>query len=532
MRRIYPVTRESFRNTDLPVPTSGYIRPAPYVRIGMYGQPMTELLDAVVVGAGFSGIAAVIELKKLGFTDIVVIEREGDLGGTWYVNRYPGAAVDIFSTTYQYWFEPNPRWGRLFAPACELHAYARDVAEKYDVRRHVRFNAAAESAEWDAERLAWRITLADGDTLAARLLVNASGFLSQRHYPDIPGLDTFTGDILHTTWWDSENDLRGRRVGVIGTGATSVQLLPTIAEDVDELTVYQRTPIWVTPKFDFEVPKRIQEIFATVPPLRRFFAFLTNMLYQFVLMTAIINYRRFSTLSKFVEWQCKSLLFLSVRDKRLRRQLTPDYSFGCKRPSLSNTYYRMFTKAHVRLETAGIDHIESDGIVARNGCKVDVDTLILATGFDVWEHNFPSFETVGKDGVDLGKWWREHRFASYQGITVPNFPNYLCMTSPWAFTGVSFFDGIHGQTLHMNRLLDEMRQRDAKIFEVSERATLRWTERMRTKMNDSVLFQGNCATANTYYFNADGDACWFRPTSTRAALKEQSRFPLGDYLIA
>ncbi|WP_156750237.1 NAD(P)/FAD-dependent oxidoreductase [Mycobacterium sp. E2479] len=491
-----------------------------------------ERYEALIAGAGFSGIAAAIELKKLGYRDIVVVEREDDLGGTWYVNRYPGAAVDIFSTSYQYWFEPNPGWGRLYARGPELHAYAKHVSDKYGVTRHVRLNTVVESAVWDEDVEVWRVTLSDGSTLATRLLVNATGFLSQRHYPDIPGLGRFAGTILHTTWWDPQNDLRGRRVGVIGTGATSVQLLPEIAREVDSLTVYQRTPIWVTPKFDFAVPERVKKAFANVPLLHRFVSFLTNMLYQIVLMTAVINHGRYRKLGKFVEWQCKALLFLQVRDKQLRRKLTPDYSFGCKRPSLSNSYYRMFTKRHVQLQTAGIDRIEEDGIVAGDGTKAHIDTLILATGFNVYDHNFPAFETIGKGGIDLGKWWRENRYASYQGITIPHFPNYICMTSPFAFTGLSFFDGIRQQTVHINRLLGEMRRRNAITFEVSDSATLEWTAEMRAKMNDSVLFQGNCATANSYYYNSEGDVCWFRPTSTRAALKQQAQFPLSDYRIA
>ncbi|MDO3333954.1 flavin-containing monooxygenase [Mycobacteroides abscessus] len=492
---------------------------------------MGHVVDAVIVGAGFSGIAAAIELKKLGHDDIVVIEREDDVGGTWFVNRYPGAAVDIFSSTYQYWFEPNPRWGRLYAEGSELHAYARTVSEKYGVLPHVRLGTAVDSAIWDDDDRVWNITLSTGEIVAARFLVNATGFLSQRHYPDIDGLGTFDGEILHTTWWDPATDLRGRHIGVIGTGATAVQLLPELAKQADSLTVYQRTPIWVTPKFDFAVPEQVKNAFQRVPLLRKTVAMLTNMLYQFILTTAVINHRRFRRLTSFVEWQCKALMFVSVRDKALRHKLTPDYSFGCKRPSLSNTYYRMFAKPHVSLQTAGIARIEPDGIVANDGTKTPIDTLVLATGFNVWEHNFPSYATIGRDGVDLGKWWRAHRYASYEGITVPNFPNYLGMTSPFAFTGVSYFDTIRAQTVHMNRLFGELRRRGATTFEVSEDAALEWTERMRTKMNDSVLFQGRCASSNTYYFNDDGDACWFRPTSSRAAFKQQARFPLGDYRI-
>jgi cation diffusion facilitator CzcD-associated flavoprotein CzcO len=488
--------------------------------------------DAVIVGAGFSGLAAAVELKGLGYANIVILEREDDLGGTWHVNRYPGVAVDICSMSYQYWFEPNPQWSRLYAKGPELKRYVDDVAAKYDLRRHVRFRTAAEKAVWDADEQVWRVGLSDGDTVIGRFLISATGFLSQRHYPDIPGLDGFAGTVLHTTWWDPDTDLTGRRVGVIGTGATSVQLVPEVAKQAAELTVYQRTPIWVTPKIDFPMPAVARRLLTRVPLLQRVLCGFSDAIYEVILMSAVLNHRRYSALAKFVEFECKALLFLTVGDRALRKKLLPDYSFGCKRPALSNSYYRTFDKPHVYLETIGIDRIEADGIVTRDGAKTQLDTLILATGFNVWDHNFPAFETIGRSGVDLGKWWRDRRYESYQGVTVPNFPNYVAMTCPWAFTGLSYFSTIKGQTVHMNRLFGEMRKRGATVFEVTGEANADFMERMRAKMDPTVLYHGSCATSNSYYYNPDGDAAWFRPTSTRDALREQSQFPVSDYRIA
>lgn len=207
----------------------------------------TERFDVVIVGAGFGGMGAAIELKKLGYDNIVLLEREDDLGGTWHVNRYPGLAVDIPSTTYSYWFEPNPHWTRLFATGSELKRYAEHVADKYDVRRHMRFRTTVEGARWDEEAQLWQVSLADGATLGARYLITATGFLSQPHTPDIPGIAGFEGKVVHTTAWDDSYDFTGRRVGLIGTGATAVQLIPELAKTVADLTVYQRTPIWVAP---------------------------------------------------------------------------------------------------------------------------------------------------------------------------------------------------------------------------------------------------------------------------------------------
>ncbi len=207
-------------------------------------------LDAIIVGAGFGGIGAAIQLTRLGYHNIVVVDREDDLGGTWHVNHYPGLAVDQPSTTFSYWFEPNPYWSRLFAPGAELKRYAEHVAHKYDVRRFMRFNTSVEGARWDDDAQVWRVALAGGETLSAQFLIAATGFLCQPRTPEIPGIETFAGHTIHTAAWDDDYKLTGRRAAIIGTGSTGVQVIPELAQQVSELTVYQRTPIWVLPKFD------------------------------------------------------------------------------------------------------------------------------------------------------------------------------------------------------------------------------------------------------------------------------------------
>ncbi len=186
----------------------------------------SEHFEALIVGAGFGGIGAAIQLKRLGYDNIAILDREADLGGTWHVNRYPGLAVDIPSTTYSYWFEPNPNWSRLFARGAELKEYAHHVADKYDVRRHMRFNTTVEGARWDEDAHLWQVALAGGETLSTRFLIAATGFLSQPHTPDIPGITSFGGKVVHTTDWNDSYDFAGRRVGLIGTGATAIQLIP------------------------------------------------------------------------------------------------------------------------------------------------------------------------------------------------------------------------------------------------------------------------------------------------------------------
>jgi len=491
----------------------------------------TQQIDVVIVGAGFGGIGAAIQLNRLGYDKIVILDREDDLGGTWHVNRYPGLQVDVPSTTYSYWFEPNPHWSRLFAPGDEVKRYAEHVADKYNVRRFMRFNTVVEGARWDEDALAWEVTLAGGETLCSRFLILATGLLSQPSLPDIPGIDTFAGHVIHTARWDDTHVLNGRRVAVIGTGSTAVQVIPELAKEVSELTVYQRTPIWVMPKPDLRMAPAMQRLFARFPLTQRILRWFTDISTEFLMVVAMWRFRYLKRFHLNLSELAKALLFLSVRDKDLRSKLKPDYDYGCKRPTLSNSYYRALAKPHVHLETTGIERVEPDGIVTRDGAKRVVDTLVLATGFDVWDANLPAIEVIGRDGCNLGKWWRENRFQAYQGVSVPYFPNLLTMASPYAWVGLSWFNTVEYQMRHMDRLFGELQRRRGSTFEVTEQANARFLDRMTELLGDSVFYNGNCTGSRSYWFDHNGEAPLFRPTSARSAVEEQDRFPLTDYAI-
>jgi cation diffusion facilitator CzcD-associated flavoprotein CzcO len=492
----------------------------------------TQQFDVVIVGAGFGGIGAAIQVNRLGYDNIVIVDREDDLGGTWHVNHYPGLTVDVPSTTYSYWFEPNPYWSRLFAPGTELKRYAEHVADKYGVRRYMRFNTTVEGARWDDDAQVWRVALAGGETLDAQFLIAATGLLCQSRTPDIPGINTFSGRVIHTADWDDSYSFTGRRAAVIGTGSTGVQVIPELAKEVCELTVYQRTPIWVMPKLDVGFSPRVQWFFARAPLAQRIVRWFTDSVMEFMMVIAMWRFRYFKRVNLAAADLSKVFRLLLVRDNDLWRKLNPDYNFGCKRPTISNSYYRAFTKPHVHLETSGIERIESDGIVARDGTKRFVDTLVLATGFDVWDANLPAIEVIGREGRDLGKWWRETRFQAYQGISVPYFPNFLTMASPYAWVGLSWFNTVEYQMRHMDRLFGELQRRGARTFEVTEQANARFLDRMTKLLDDSVFHLGSCATSRSYWFNHSGEAPLFRPTSVRNAVQEQGRFPLSDYAIA
>ncbi len=485
--------------------------------------------QALVIGTGFGGMGAAIQLKQLGFDSLLMLDRNDDLGGTWHVNSYPGLAVDIPSSTYAYSFEPNPWWSRLYAPGAELKRYSTHVAEKYDLRRHMRFNATVEKSVFDEANQCWRVHLLGGEVISTRILVTATGFLSQPKQPDIPGIEQFQGKVIHTAAWDHGYSLVGKRAAVIGTGATAVQLIPEIAPQLAQLDVYQRTPIWVTPKFDAEVPAAIQKLFARLPFTQRSARIAGSAVLEAIMVTGVLQNQRLPMLTRSMERVCKAHLASQIADPALQEKLTPRYRFGCKRPTFSNSYYPSFNRPNVALVTDGIERIEADAIVAKDGSRRPIDTLILATGFSLWEENFPAIQVIGREAQDLGKSWRAARFESYEGITVAGFPNLFCLNSPYSYNGLSYFTTIEGQMKHMARVLRQLQRTGAKHFEAKGSAQNRFSAAMRARLKHSVFANGNCAGANSYYFNPHGEPTLLRPTSTVSGLRRAGVFPLSDY---
>lgn len=338
---------------------------------------------------------------------------------------------------------------------------------------------------------------------------------------------------MHTTAWDHDYRYQGRRIAVIGTGASAVQVVPELAKEAGELTVYQRTATHVLPKVDFEFDPAVRRLFARVPAAQRALRWVTDVLLEIIMIVGALHFKESRGRGNISASDLAKInRFRWIRDKELRAKLTPDYDCGCKRPTFSNSFYRVLTQPNVHLETNPIERIEPDGIVTADGRKTVIDTLVLATGFDLWEANFPAIEVIGRKGRNLGKWWRETRFQAYQGVSMPYFPNYLSLASPFAFSGLSFFHTIEYQMRHMDRLLGEVKRRGATTFEVTEEANDRFMERMTKLLDNSVFYAGNCATSRSYYFSPSGEASLLRPTSTLNSIREASSFPLSDYVIA
>ncbi|MGH9578658.1 MAG: flavin-containing monooxygenase, partial [Terriglobales bacterium] len=292
--------------------------------------------EAVIVGTGFGGMGSAIQLGRQGITSILMLDRADDLGGTWYLNTYPGLAVDIASLSYSYSFEPNPYWSRLYAPGREIKAYANHIANKYQLRPYMRFNISVDKVIYDEAGKFWTVYPSGQKPITTRFLILATGVLSQPKNPDIPGVDSFAGKVIHTAAWDHDYDLTGKRAAMIGTGASAVQVLPKLVKQVAHMDVYQRTAIWVLPKSNPRFSPGLQKLFARVPLIQRFFRFISDSILELVMVTGVLHNRQFPFLTKSMETACTRFLNSQVADPELRRKLTPKYSFGCKRPTFSN----------------------------------------------------------------------------------------------------------------------------------------------------------------------------------------------------
>jgi cation diffusion facilitator CzcD-associated flavoprotein CzcO len=481
----------------------------------------------LIVGAGFSGIGIAIKLDQAGLGDYLILEAGDGVGGTWYWNTYPGIAVDIPSFSYQFSFEQRPDWSRTYAPGEELKAYAEHCTDKYGIRSKIRFNTKVLAAEFDEERSLWRVQTDPGGEVTARFLLNASGVLTMPKLPDIDGVDSFGGTIVHTARWDHELDLTGKRVAVIGTGASAVQLIPEIAPIVKELTVFQRTPIWCFPKFDVPLPGLAH--WALRLPGAKALQRLISQAYVEVTFPLPAQYFTVYPLARWMESVGRGYLRRKVRDPVVRKQLTPQYAIGCKRPGFHNTYLSTYNRDNVQLVTEPIDKITPSSVATTDGAGHEVDVLVLATGFHVLDsESMPTFALTGVGGMSLSKFWDEQRVQAYEGVSVPGFPNLFSVMGPYGYVGSSYFALIEAQTHHMLRCLERARQRDATRVEVTKEANARFFAEMMRRRHRQVFWQDSCQRANSYYFDKHGDVA-LRPSTTFEVYWRSRRFDLDDY---
>ena len=485
------------------------------------------MIDVAVIGAGFSGIGAAIKLDEAGFHDYVVFEQGDGVGGAWHWNTYPGVAVDIPSFSYQFSFEQRADWSRVYAPGHELKAYAEDLVDKYGIRPRLRLNTRIVGCSFDEERHVWQLDVEGGSPLTARFVIGATGVFAKPRTPDIAGLGDFAGETMHTARWDHGVDLQGKRVGIIGTGASAVQVIPEIARVVEHLTVFQRTPIWCLPKPDAPLPRWARTVMR-LPGGTRLPRLLSQALVEATFPLPAQFGGRFPMLVAAGRRSGLDHLRRQVRDPEVRAKLTPQYGLGCKRPSFHNSYLSTFNRDNVHLETAPIERVTPTGVRHADGSTHELDVLILATGFAVFDGGVPPYPVAGRGGRDLRAWWDAHRHQAYEGVSIPAFPNLFLILGPYGYNGQSYFGLIETQMRHITRCLKRARREDATLVEVTEEANARYFEEMLSRRESQVFWQDSCALANSYYFDRHGDVP-FRASTTLGAAWRSARFDLDDY---
>jgi cation diffusion facilitator CzcD-associated flavoprotein CzcO len=483
--------------------------------------------EVVIVGAGFSGIGAAIKLDKAGFGDYALLEEGDGVGGAWHWNTYPGVAVDIPSFSYQFSFETSADWSRVYAPGTELKAYAEHCVDSYGVRPRLRLNTKVVRSAFDDDDHLWRLTTAEGEELTARFVVGATGVFTKPKPPDIPGLDDYAGTVMHTARWDHDQDLRGKRVAVVGTGASAVQVIPSIAPLVEQLTVFQRTPVWCLPKLDRPLSGVVRALLR-LPPARRP-ARIASQAFVEATFPLPAHFHGVVPLSRVGERVGRDFLRREVRDRAVRKKLTPRYALGCKRPAFSNDYLATFNRDNVHLETSPIEAITPGGVRTADGTEHSADVLVLATGFKVFESgNMPPYPVRGKGGVDLEEWWDANRFQAYEGVSVPGFPNLFTILGPYGYNGASYFHLIETQARHIVRCLRRARRTGSTLVEVTPEANDRYWKAQLARRHNQIFFQDSCQAANSYYFDRHGDVPFRAATSLETSWRS-ARFDLDDY---
>jgi cation diffusion facilitator CzcD-associated flavoprotein CzcO len=486
--------------------------------------------QVVIIGAGFGGIGAGIALKKAGLNDFVIFERAQDIGGTWRDNTYPDVAVDIPSFSYQFSFEQNPYWSRVFAKGAEVKKYAEHCVFKYELGPHLRFDSDVSARSWDEAEHVWRVTVS-GRQVTARFVISAVGAFLDPKTPEFPGLETFQGKLIHAQRWDHDYDFRGKRVAVIGTGSTAVQLIPPLAEQAAKFTVFQRRPIWVFAKPDYELSPLLQKMFARLPLFQSAVRLATSLAIEFVLVGITVHGKRIPPFSDIPALFCKAYLRSQIKDPVLRDKLTPKYGFGCKRPSMSNVYYKTFTRPNTSLVTERIEAITPRGVRTADGVEHELDALVLATGFRLSydPENYRTRPVRGRAGFDLADFYEREPLQAYQGVSLPQLPNLFTIFGPYSWTGSSWHTMVEAQSHHAVRVISEAVKRGATAVAVKEEANKRFFEFIRKRSRNSLLYSGRCGEANTYYFDHHGDFSLLRPTSSLEAIHAAKTFPLDDY---
>ncbi|WP_194820254.1 NAD(P)/FAD-dependent oxidoreductase [Nocardia sp. XZ_19_385] len=493
--------------------------------------------EVAVVGAGPGGIAAGVKLRRAGIDDFVVLERADEVGGSWHENHYPGLGVDVPALAYQYSFARKSTWSRVFPLGPEVKQYHVEVAQRFGVRDRVRFGAEVDREEWDDDAEYWTLHLTDGTTVTARFVISAVGaFVRPKADVGIPGARSFKGMVLRPSSWDHDYDLAGKRVGIIGTGASAVQIIPSIAPEAGRLSVFQRTPVWSLPKPDFRIPIALQRILA-LPGIQ-------PVLHASALVVVDLALRAVVGLPGTVihplmdrfDAGCQALyrryLARVISDPETRAGLTPDFGVLAKRPTLSNSYLRAYNRDNVTLVTTPIEKITPTGVRTADRRLHRFDALILATGYEVFSdpETYRPGTVLGRAGFDLAKFYNEQGLQAYQSVSVPGLPNRWTLVGPYSWTGSGWHAFVEMTADHAVRAIGETRRRGTRWCEVRKEAADAYHRDIHRR---GAALRYYLADLNghvpTYYRNSQGDSTYVRPSGFFEARRGNRRFPLDDY---
>jgi cation diffusion facilitator CzcD-associated flavoprotein CzcO len=480
-------------------------------------------LPIAILGAGFAGIGTAIRLKQAGIESFTIFERSHEIGGTWRDNTYPGAACDVPSHVYSLSFEPNPGWTRKFSPSGEIQAYLLGLVEKWQLRPKLKLRCEIVEARFDEPRGVWSLTSAAGESFEARVVVSCVGGLVDPASPDIKGIQSFGGELFHTARWNHDYELTGRRLAVIGTGASAVQVVPAIAPQVAKLSVFQRTPAWVVPKLDKEYPPQARERFARQPLRLKASRLAQYGLSELLGPMIFLDSKRLSALG---EGMSLRHLRAQVADPELRRKLTPSFQFGCKRILVSDDYWASFERGNVELVTEPIAEIRHAGIETRDGRLHEVDAIVLATGFEVSLAQAP-FPIFGRGGRALDAVWQRGAVA-YKGMAVSGFPNWFILMGPNTGPGhTSVLVFTEAQIEHVVQAIRTLRDDGLRWLDVRQDVQDRYNAGIQARMPRMVWH-----TCKSWYLSPDGSNHALYPGFAAEYALRTRRFRPADYEIA
>ncbi|MFC5880570.1 flavin-containing monooxygenase [Streptomyces virginiae] len=488
-----------------------------------------EHVRVAVIGSGFSGLGAAVRLRREGITDFVVLERAGSVGGTWRDNSYPGCACDVPSHLYSFSFAPNPDWPRSFSGQPHIRAYLEHVADTFGLRPHIRLDSEVRMMRWDESELRWEIETAQGE-LTADVVVSATGPLSEPKLPEIPGLAGFPGKVFHSARWDHDYDLRGKRVAVIGTGASAIQIVPAIAPDVQRLTLFQRTPAWVMPRTDRAITAVERWMHRQLPFTQAARRGLTWAIRDL----QVGAFTKRPNQLGFVEALAKANMARSIKDPAMRARLTPSYRIGCKRILLSSTFYPALARPNVDLVASGLKEVRGSVLVAADGTEAEVDAIVFSTGFHVTD--LPIAErVVGADGRSLADTWKDG-MASLRGATAAGFPNWMTIIGP--NTGLGNTSMILMIESQLNYMADYLRQltvlggngaagKAGRVALAARPSAVNaWNRKVQARMERTVWSTGGCTS---WYLDENGRNTTVWPGTTGEFRRETRTVDLAEY---